>query len=342
MLKYTENACLLPWNTFGMDVKAHLLVEYTKEEDLPKIFKDSRVKGLPFWHIGKGSNLLFSGDYAGVILHGSIRGIKVISRMDDETLIEVGAGEVWDDVCDWCVKHQLYGAENLSAIPGEVGAAVVQNIGAYGAEFKDLCVAVSAYDVEQDKQVIIGAEQCQYDYRWSIFKAPEYKNRFVITGALLKLQHPTKHHIPEFRLSYGNIAKALEGKEITLESVRETIVSIRNNKLPDPKVMGNAGSFFKNPIIPDRQFQALLAQYPDIPSYEAGSGYRKVPAGWLIEQSGLKGFQLGGAAVYEKQCLVLVNKDHATPQDIVQLCEHVIRTVQSKFGITIEPEVNIL
>jgi len=353
MIKFTENASLLPHNTFGMDVKAALLVEYTQEEELGKIFADKRVAGRPFWCIGQGSNLLFQSDYDGVILHGAIKGIRQQAQYDDVILIEVGAGETFDDVCAWAVAHQLYGAENLSAIPGEVGAAVVQNIGAYGAEFKDICVAVSAYDIPNNRHVIIGVDQCQYGYRTSIFKQPEMKQRFVITGALLQLRRATRGHQPEFNLDYGNIREALavkhlSGRDITLESVRNTICEIRSAKLPDPKVMGNAGSFFKNPVIPEKQFEALQAKYPNIPNYplptegRGGSGSFKIPAGWLIENAGLKGYQIGGAAVYEKQCLVLVNKDHATCADLVNLCHHVVKTVSEKFGIEIEPEVNII
>lgn len=353
MVKYTENASLLPFNTFGMDVKASLLVEYTREEDLDTIFNDSRIAGRPFWCVGQGSNLLFKGDYEGAIIHGSIKGIRQQAQYEDVTLVEAGAGELFDDVCAWAVAHQLYGAENLSAIPGEVGAAVVQNIGAYGAEFKDICAAVSAYDIASKKHVIIGVDQCQYGYRTSIFKQPEMKQRFVITGALLQLKRAVRGHKPDFNLDYGNIRTALAGKELTLENVRNTICEIRAAKLPDPKVLGNAGSFFKNPVISQKKFEALKAEYPNIPSYPVSLPLRegqgvsaeesvKVPAGWLIENAGLKGYQLGGAAVYEKQCLVLVNKDHATCSDLVNLCQHVVKIVEEKFGIAIEPEVNII
>lgn len=348
MIKYTENASLLPHNTFGMNVKAKWLVEYTTEEDLPKIFADSRVKDAPFWSIGQGSNLLFSGDYEGVILHGCIKGIRLAQipgmtpLSDDLALVEAGAGERFDDVCAWAVEQGLYGAENLSAIPGEVGAAAVQNIGAYGVEFKDICVAVSAYDIVQGRHVIIGADQCQYGYRTSIFKSPEMKSRFVITGALLQLHRATRGRQPEFHLDYGNIRAALEGKELSLASVRQTICDIRTAKLPDPKVLGNAGSFFKNPVIERKQYELLKEKWSNMPCYEVDSQHVKVPAGWLIENAGLKGYQLGGAAVYDKQCLVLVNRQNATPSDLINLCSHVIDTVAKCYGIDIEPEVNII
>lgn len=358
MIKYTENASLRPYNTFGLDAKASLLVEYSNEEELSEIFHDPRVKGRPFLCVGQGSNLLFTQDYDGVILHGNIRGFKPTSQTEEVVLLECGAGESWDHLVDWCVERGFYGIENLSGIPGEVGAAAVQNIGAYGVEFKDVAVAVSVYDVEQDKHVIIGAEQCEYGYRTSIFKTPEYKTRFVVTGVLLGLLRKAP-----FVLDYGNIKAALlergfsllqaqerrrgaarpvRGKQITLRAMRETILAIRAAKLPDPAVLGNAGSFFKNPVITRQECSALMAAYPDIPVYEVDADHVKVPAGWLIERSGCKGRTVGDAGVYSQQCLVLINRGHASSRDIVSLANLVIETVRERFEITLEPEVNFI
>lgn len=342
MVNYKEFASLLAHNTFGIDVKAKWLVEYDQEDDLQSIFDDPRVKGQPFWSIGQGSNLLFTGNFDGVILHGNIKGINVVGEMGGEMLIEVGAAERFDDVCSWAVDHNLYGAENLSAIPGETGAAAVQNIGAYGAEFKDICVAVAAYDIELRKNVIIGADDLNYGYRWSRFKEPDFKKRFVITNVLIRLHALAKGEEPTFNLEYGNIRTAMANQPITLANVRKTICQIRNEKLPDPSQLGNAGSFFKNPIIETSYYEMLLKQFPNMPHYEVDETHVKVPAGWLIEQSGLKGYCLGGAQVYEKQCLVLVNANHATPTDLVNLCQHVVESVKAKFGIDIEPEVNLI
>lgn len=342
MVNYKENASLLAYNTFGMDVKAKWLIEYDSEEDLASIFADSRVKGQPFWCVGQGSNLLFTADYEGVILHGNIKGISLAGEMGGEQLIEVGAAERFDDVCDWAVAHNLYGAENLSAIPGETGAAAVQNIGAYGAEFKDICVAVAVFDIEQQKNLIIGADDLDYGYRWSRFKEPAMKQRFVITSVLLRLHALAKGEEPQFNLEYGNIRAALADQPLTLQNVRNTICQIRAAKLPDPAVLGNAGSFFKNPVIETARYEALLKQYPNMPHYDVDDTHVKVPAGWLIENAGLKGYRLGGAQVYEKQCLVLVNADHATPADLVNLCQHVVNTVNEKYAIAIEPEVNLI
>lgn len=358
MIKYTENASLRPFNTFGLNAKASLLVEYSNEEELSKIFRDPRVKGRPFLHVGKGSNLLFTGDYEGVVLHSNIKGIKPTSQTEEVVLLECGAGESWDQVCDWCVERGFYGIENLSGIPGEVGAAAVQNIGAYGVEFKDVAVAISVYDIEQDKHVIIGAEQCNYGYRTSIFKTPEYKNRFIVTGVLLGMVRKAP-----FILDYGNIKAALlergfsllqsmekrrgssrpiRGKQITLHAMRETILAIRAAKLPDPAVMGNAGSFFKNPVIDRNKFVALQSQYPEVPMYEVDATHVKVPAGWLIEHSGCKGRTIGDAGIYPQQCLVIVNRGHATANDIVQMSKMIIDSVKERFDITLEPEVNFI
>ncbi|MBR0037140.1 MAG: UDP-N-acetylmuramate dehydrogenase [Bacteroidales bacterium] len=365
MIRFTENASLLPYNTFGIAAKAALLVEYNQEEDLPTIFQDPRVKGKPFLHVGQGSNLLFTQDYPGVILHGSIKGIKLNASGDEEQLVEVGAGEVWDHLCQWAAIRGFMGIENLSGIPGEVGAAAVQNIGAYGAEFKDVCVAVAVYDVQQSKNYIVGVEDCRYGYRTSIFKDAEFKSRFVITGVLLRLRTKAL-----FNIEYGNIKAALlergyslqqkdvrtsrrkpskVNRPITLSAMRETILAIRSAKLPDPAIYGNAGSFFKNPVIPIVKYRALHSQYPDIPMYavtkpngEQDPNMVKVPAGWLIEHSGCATRRVGDAAVYPKQCLVLVNMGKAKSQEVVQLANIIIETVLDRFDVQLEPEVNFI
>ena len=358
MIKYTENASLKPFNTFGLNAKASLLVEYTAEEDLPQIFADPRVKGRPFWHIGQGSNLLFTQDYDGVILHGGIRGIRPTSQTEEVILLECGAGEVWDNVCAWCVDRGFYGVENLSGIPGEVGAAAVQNIGAYGVEFKDVCVAVSVYDIENGRNAIIGVSECRYGYRTSIFKDPAFKRRFIVTSVLLSLSRKAP-----FLLDYGNIKAALlergysltqgmekrskpqknlRGKQITLHAMREVICALRAVKLPDTAVLGNAGSFFKNPIVTRTQYQALLHENRDLPCYEVDADHVKIPAGWLIEHAGCRERRVGDAEVYSKQCLVLVNRGHASANDIMQLASLVTDTVRDRFGISIEPEVNYI
>ncbi len=353
MIQYTPHASLLPHNTFGLSAEASLLVEYDQEDDLIEIFNDPRVKGRPFMHIGQGSNLLFTQDYPGVILHSRIKGIKLSSQTDDEQLIEVGAGERWDDVCQWAADHGLYGTENLSGIPGEAGAAAVQNIGAYGVEFKDVAMAVAVYDVQQGRHYIIGVEDCQYGYRTSVFKCPEFVSRFIVTSVLLRLKRKA-----DFNIGYGNVKAALlekgytlaqgdkkglrrksGGRPITLAAMRETVLGIRTAKLPDPAVYGNAGSFFKNPVIPLTKYRALVSQYPDLPKYDVDAAHVKVPAGWLIEHSGCSTRRIGDAAVYPRQCLVLVNMGKAKADEIVQLSKIIVQTIRERFDIVIEPEV---
>lgn len=342
MITITTNAPMLQFNTFGIDVKASVFAEYDSIEGLKMIITNELVQGRTsqIWNIGMGSNILFKGNFKGIILHGRIKGIEIIEEDDTHVLAKVGAGEIWDDICEWAVSQNLYGAENLSAIPGEVGAAAVQNIGAYGAEFGNLVEYVEVLNTETLEVGHITREQCQYGYRESIFKHQPAKQLYVVTGVVIRLSK-----LQSFNLEYGNVRSALEGKEVTLRNVRDVITDIRANKLPDYKTLGNAGSFFKNPVITLSQFEQIKALYPNVPSYKVeseGTPMVKVPAGWLIENSGLKGFRHGGAQVYEKQCLVLINTGNATPQDLVELSEIVIAKVKETFGIEISPEVNIL
>lgn len=334
MINIICNASLRNYNTFGLDVRAAVFAEYDSIDGLREILANNIVKrhSQRIWNIGMGSNLLFSGDFDGVVLHGKLNGITIL----DCGLVKVAAGELWDDFVEWCVSHNLYGAENLSAIPGEVGAAVVQNIGAYGAELGDLVRYVEVLNTETLDIETIAQEDCKYGYRESIFKHEPFKQRYIVTGVVLKL-----NTTPIFNLEYGNIKYALEGKEISLRNVRDAIIDIRANKLPDWKILGNAGSFFKNPIISQEAFNTIKEKYPNVPSYKTDKMV-KVPAGWLIENAGLKGFRHGGAQVYEKQCLILINTGNATSLDIVELAQIVINKVKEVFGIEISPEVNIL
>lgn len=357
MIKYTENASLLPHNTFGMNVSAALLVEYQTTDELQQLLHDPRVQQLmqqereagrlPFWHIGSGSNLLFKGDYPGVVLHCNQTGIRVAQADgggeldylgdDYDCYLEVEAGTLWDDVCAYCAEHELYGAENLSLIPGEAGAAAVQNIGAYGVEVKDLIEMVICWDVENDCEHIFRCSEMQYGYRESLLKHPEAKSRYIVTSLLLRVQHA-----PKVQLGYAGLKTAVGKDNPTAQEVREAVIRIREGKLPDPKELGNAGSFFKNPVLSNADFEMLRTQYPDIPHYTVDDNHTKVPAGWLIEQCGWKGRSLGHAGVYEKQSLVLVNRGGATPDEIITLCQTIIADVRAKFDITIEPEVNLI
>ena len=326
---------LLPYNTFGIDVSASRFLEYASVAELKEYIAQGAVT-TPFLHIGGGSNLLFTKDYDGLILHSRIGGIEVTAEDSQTVSLRVGAGVVWDDFVACCVEHGWYGAENLSLIPGEVGASAVQNIGAYGVEVKDLITAVETVNVQGYGRVY-SVEECEYAYRSSIFKRPENKSVFVTYVRF----HLSKEE--RYTLDYGTIRQELARYPApTLPIVRKVIIEIRESKLPDPKVMGNAGSFFMNPIVAKEKLEALQRDYPRIPYYELPDGRVKIPAGWMIDQCGWKGKSLGPAAVHDKQALVLVNRGGAKGSDIVALSDAVRASVRDKFGIDIHPEVNVI
>lgn len=336
-MKILHNISLLPYNTFKIDVKCNEFIEYNSLEELISIQKDIQEK---FLHIGQGSNLLFTKDYEGTILHSAIKGIEVISETDSEVILEVGSGEVWDDVVEYCVNHGYYGTENLSLIPGEMGSAAVQNIGAYGAEVKDVIKYVCALSHPNGELQTFNIDECCYSYRNSIFKT-DLKGKYFIYKIGLRL---TKSFVP--KLEYGGLKSYISGKglnpsNISAKMLRECIIEIRNSKLPDPNNIGNAGSFFMNPVVDYGKYEELIAEYPNMPHYAVENGV-KIPAGWMIEQCGWKGKSLGNAAVYEKQALVLINKGGASGKDVQNLCEAIVNDVFNKFGITIKPEVNII
>lgn len=322
-------------NTFGLEVKAGRWLEYASVEELKALIAEGQISS-PYLHVGSGSNLLFLGDFEGTVLHSAIKSIELVNQDAEKVWLRVGAGVIWDDFVAYCVEHGYYGAENLSLIPGEVGASAVQNIGAYGVEVKDLISCVETVDVHGDKRVF-GVEECGYAYRNSVFKRPDMKSFFVthVTFALNKAE--------QYTLNYGTIRQELEKyPQIDLATVRQVIVSIRESKLPDPKVLGNAGSFFMNPIVPRAKYETLLQEYPSMPSYQVDATHVKIPAGWMIEQCGWKGKSLGNAAVHDKQALVLVNCGGATGADIVALSDAVRAAVREKFGVEIHPEVNMI
>ncbi|CDC54099.1 uDP-N-acetylenolpyruvoylglucosamine reductase [Phocaeicola coprophilus CAG:333] len=337
-MKELYNCSLLPYNTFGMDVKASRFVEYASVEELRGLWNAEREAVARALHIGGGSNLLFASDYEGLILHSAIKGYTVVKETEEEVEVRVGAGEVWDDFVAYTVANGWYGAENLSLIPGEVGASAVQNIGAYGVEAKDLIVSVDTFGLETGEERRFMREECRYAYRESVFKQ-ELKGKYAVTFVTYRLK---KH--PVFHLEYGNIRAELEkqGCQVDLENVRRIIIAIRQAKLPDPKVLGNAGSFFMNPVVPKMQFEALLAQYPDMPHYPVDEAHVKIPAGWMIDRCGWKGKRVGHAGVHEKQALVLVNCGGATGKEVMHLAEEIVASVRERFGVTIRPEVNYI
>lgn len=325
-------------NTFGIDVKCRRFIEFESVDELLQIVNSLTDADKPLLVLGGGSNMLFTADYEGTVLHSAIKG-HVAVQTDEGIMLRCGSGEVWDDIVSLCVSNRMYGAENLSLIPGDVGASAVQNIGAYGAEAKDIILKVEAVDLQTGKMCEFTNEECEYAYRKSKFKG-EWRNRFVITYVTYQL---SEVFCP--CLDYGNIRAELEKRNIkvpTAEQLRNVIIDIRNEKLPDPKVEGNAGSFFMNPVVPKAKYEELVARFGNVPHYSVDDNNEKIPAGWMIDQCGWKGKSLGKAGVHSRQALVLVNRDGAEGKDIVALCDAIKRDVKDKFGIDIVPEVNII
>ena len=366
---------LRAWNTFGMKVSCACFVEYGTVEELEELWKmrhGMSPDGLPspFLHIGRGSNLLFTKDFPGTVFHSDIRFISVLEgagqqyqagasaaetcadlAADGKMLVEAGAGVLWDDFCLWCAERGLWGPENLSGIPGEVGAAAVQNIGAYGVEAKDIIFQVKCFDCVTGHRVAFKASECGYGYRDSMFK-DSAKGRYVVTSVVFTLSS-----VPVPRLDYGHVKEAVNSAFETAGNdaegslspmfVRNVILSIRNAKLPDPAVIGSAGSFFKNPVIPRSDYERIASvariehgtDYA-VPHFDAGSGFIKVPAAWLLDQCGLKGLVAGNAGIYEKQPLVIVNlTGNASPSEILAVEAMAVKAVYEKFGVTLHPEV---
>lgn len=330
---------LLAHNTFGIDASCRRFLEYSSIEEARLVAEILRGGNNPFLIIGGGSNLLLTKDYAGVVVHSAIKGIEAEEKADGMVLLTCGSGEVWDDVVAYSVERGWYGAENLSIIPGEVGASVVQNIGAYGAEVCQIIDKIEAVEIATGDIRIFDVEECGYGYRQSRFKK-EWKDRYLMTHVTYRL---AKQH--SLRLEYGNIKAELERKDIsepTLAQLRQVIIDIRNEKLPDPKVEGNAGSFFMNPVVTREKYEELAALYPNMPHYTIDAEHEKIPAGWMIDQCGWKGKSLGRAGVHSKQALVLVNRGGATGNEIVRLMQAIQQDVKEKFGINIHPEVNVI
>ena len=306
-------------------------MEFTTVEEAQQVAEILRESEHPYIIIGGGSNLLLTKDFPGIVVRSDILGIQI-----DDNRMTCGSGEVFDEIVEASLMAGLYGLENLSLIPGDVGASVVQNIGAYGVEAKDYIESIEAVEISTGKVVTIQAKDCGYGYRQSKFKT-DWKNKYLITHVTYRLSTIFKPH-----LEYGNLKGTLGPGPIVPFRLREVIIGIRNEKLPDPKVMGNAGSFFMNPIVPRAQYEALAVRYPEMPHYEVDAERVKIPAGWMIDQCGWKGKSLGRAGVHDKQALVLVNLGGATGDEIVKLCQAIQKDVKEKFGIEIHPEVNII
>lgn len=331
-MKLTENISLLPYNTFHIDAKAKLFAEYENVDELRKLlltYKDEKML-----HIGAGSNLLFTKNFDGLILHSAMRQMRVVCENEQNVYLQAESAIVMDELIAHLCEQGLSGMENLSYIPGEVGASAVQNVGAYGVEAKDIIDQVYAIDISNGTERIFTNEQCQYGYRDSIFKN-ELKGKYIITSVVFRL-NKTLHP----KLEYGGLAREVP-QNPTVIDIRNTIIRTRKQKLPEVNELGSAGSFFKNPIISHDQYKELTKQYESIPNYEQEGGI-KIPAAWLIEQCGWKGKMHGGAQCYDKQPLVIVNKNNATGQDIIELAELICTNVKEKFNIVIIPEVNYI
>ncbi|MDR1545091.1 MAG: UDP-N-acetylmuramate dehydrogenase [Prevotellaceae bacterium] len=338
-----KNFSLKDKNTFGFEVFAKKFFEYESESELIDFLRENQKQPERILHIGEGSNLLFLHNFDGIVLHSKINFLETKEIDNQEVIVRVGAGIAWDRFCEMMVEKGFGGTENLSLIYGEVGAAAVQNIGAYGVEIADIIESVETIEVKTAKNRYFTVKECEYGYRESVFKKSK-KGEFIVTAINFRLQKN-----PTLKLEYGALKTLLaDNSNPTIADVRRAVISIRESKLPNPKILGNAGSFFKNPYCCKEHFEALQRQFPKMPYYPVTIGEKnfspiqKLSAAWLIEQCGLKGHKIGGAQVYHSQPLVLVNLGNATPQNIAELSAEVQRQVKAKFSIELETEVNFI
>ena len=333
-----ENFNLKELNTFGLNITTSYYFSFTHINEIKSFISSKMYTDMPYLFIGAGSNLLFKDNYKGVTIHSKLTDIKTINETEDFVFIKAGSGVIWDDFVEFCVTNNYGGVENLSHIPGTVGAAPVQNVGAYGIEAKDVIHNVEAIEYESGKIVSFTNNECNFEYRNSIFKN-SLKGKVLITNVTFKL---TKKHT--YNTKYGNIKTYMQENNLTenIQNIRKSIIAIRDIKLPDHNVVGNAGSFFKNPYVPNHVAKTLLHEYPNMPNYPAETGETKIPAAWLIDSCNWKGKTHKGAGVYHNQPLVLINQNNATGNDIIELSNLIIDSVKKRFNITLEREVNII
>ncbi len=337
-MQLQENISLKPYNTFGIDVLAKHFISVSNIEELKQVLSLETYPNKLI--IGGGSNMLLTKNFDGLVIHMNLKGIDIVSDTDDYVTVRAHAGENWHEFVLWCLENDFGGIENLSLIPGNVGTAPIQNIGAYGVELKDTFVSCEAMSVETQTLKTFTKADCDFGYRNSIFKQ-HAKGRYIITSVTLKLSK-NNHTL---YVDYGAIKSELESMKIsapTIQDISNAVISIRKRKLPDPKDIGNSGSFFKNPVISKSSFNTLLVNFPDIPSYPVSENEVKIPAGWLIEKAGFKGKQFGEYGVHKNQALVLVNYGNAKGSDILNLSKIIQKTVERLFDISIDTEVNIL
>tara|TARA_B110000503_G_C7150813_1_gene415080 strand:- start:1475 stop:2491 length:1017 start_codon:yes stop_codon:yes gene_type:complete len=336
-----NNVNLKEFNTFGIEVFAKEFVELNSTNDAIEFFKNTELNEKEFLILGGGSNLLLTEDFDGLIIKNNLKGVEVIEQDDDSILLKAGAGENWHEFVLQSIDKGFAGLENLSLIPGNVGASPMQNIGAYGVEVKDLITEVEAIEISTGKIKTFTNEECKFDYRSSVFKTTN-KNQYFISAVNFKLSKK-----PDFNVSYGAIKSQLEQHGVTKESlttkaISDAVIAIRQSKLPDPKKIGNSGSFFKNPIVSKDTFEKLKRKFKDMPAYQLPNGDYKLAAGWLIEKTGWKGYTEGNYGVHKNQALVLVNYGGASGLEIYDLSERILLSVREKFRVTLEREVNIL
>lgn len=338
MLQIQKNVSLKNFNTFGVEAKAAYFVEINKKEELTELFLDPQWKQGKMLVLGGGSNMLLMNDFEGLVIRINIRGIEHrISKTD--VFIDAGAGEVWNDLVNFCVQRGYAGLENLSLIPGSVGASPIQNIGAYGTELKDVFESCLAFEIATGLFRTFGKADCEFDYRESVFKN-QLKGQYIIVSVKYQLSLE-----PKFNLKYGAIEQELKGRGITvptLKDVSEVVAHIRVSKLPDPSTIGNAGSFFKNPVISAAEFTSIAKDHPGIINYPTADGQVKLAAGWLIEQCGWKGKVVGHTGTWKNQALVLVNHGGATGAEVYTFSSQIIDSVYTKFGVMLQREVNII
>jgi len=334
-----HNVSLRHLNTFGLESRAQSFEEVKSVDELSSILKDSSLKETQKFILGGGSNILLTKDIDALVIKISINGIQKIKETDDHVWLHAGAGEKWHDFVLYCVANDYAGVENLSLIPGTIGAAPMQNIGAYGVEVKDVIETVEAISYEDVEFRTFSKEECHFGYRESVFKH-ELKGKFIITGVVFRL-----NKIPVFHIEYGDIQKTLQEmgvKTLSLKAISDAVINIRKSKLPDPAEIGNAGSFFKNPEIPEEQYNKLKTDFPALPGYPTSPSFVKVPAGWLIEQAGWKGYRDGAIGVHARQALVLVNYGGGSGEEIKLLSQKIQESVEDKFGIRLNAEVNFI
>ena len=335
----TNDTSLKLYNTFGINASAKYFTSVYSIQNIEELINSNEYKTNERLIIGGGSNLLFTKNINALVIKNDLRGIEVIKETEDFVFVKCAAGEVWHEFVLWCINKNYGGLENLSLIPGCTGASPMQNIGAYGVEIKDTFFELEAIHTETGQLKIFSKSECEFGYRESVFKR-QFKNQFIITSVTFQLAKK-----PVFHIEYGAIKQELEAmnvSELSVKAISDAVINIRSSKLPNPKEIGNAGSFFKNPEVPADQYQNLKIEFPNLVAYPLENGNYKLAAGWLIEQSGLKGFRKGDAGIHKLQALVLVNYGMATGNEIYNLSTHVLQEVKAKFGVDLEREVNII